>query len=75
MNQTIKCKDIISNQDNYKIFGRLVRLWDAKYVTTNSLISIDNLLSVMMMYLFVIPNFKDKIRYTPYVVLEVKSHI
>ena len=44
MSQTIKLKDIISDQDNYKIFGRLIRLWDAKYVTTNSLISIDGIL-------------------------------
>jgi len=44
MSQTIKLKDIISDQDNYKVFGRLIRLWDAKYVTTNSLISIDGIL-------------------------------
>lgn len=44
MSQTIKLRDIIFDQDNYKVFGRLIRLWDAKYVTTNSLISIDGIL-------------------------------
>lgn len=44
MSQTTKLKDIISGQDNCKVFGRLIRLWDAKYVTTNTLISIDGIL-------------------------------
>lgn len=44
MSQTTKLKDIITGKDKYKVFGRLIRLWDARYATTNSLISIDGIL-------------------------------
>lgn len=44
MSQTMKLKDIVTGQENCKVFGRLIRLWDAKYVTTNSLISIDGVI-------------------------------
>jgi hypothetical protein len=44
MSQTTKLKDIIAGKDKYKVFGRLIRLWDARYATTNTLLSIEGIL-------------------------------
>jgi replication factor A1 len=47
MSKTIKFKDIVIGKEDYKVFGRLIRLWDARYVSsnsTNTLLSIDGIL-------------------------------
>lgn len=44
MSQTTKLKDIVPSSEKYKVFGRLIRLWDARYATSNALVSIDGIL-------------------------------
>jgi hypothetical protein len=44
MTETTKLKDIVAGKNNYKVFGRLIRIWDSRYANSNALISVDGIL-------------------------------
>jgi hypothetical protein len=44
MTETTKLKDIVAGKNNYKVFGRLIMIWDSRYANSNALISVDGIL-------------------------------
>uniref|UniRef100_A0A0E0JYY2 DUF223 domain-containing protein n=1 Tax=Oryza punctata TaxID=4537 RepID=A0A0E0JYY2_ORYPU len=72
MGSPTRLKDITLGQQNCKVLGRLIRLWDAQNITSNTLISIDGitiprkfknkfwpLLTLSSVYMFVDINVVD----------------
>jgi replication factor A1 len=44
MTETTKLKDIVAGKNNYKVLGRLIRIWDSRYANSNALISVYGIL-------------------------------